>query len=128
MVKEICVINEDIFTFADYLINENLSKALEEYHKLLSKKHPLEILSVLQTLIRNKIQIKSASIKYSPDEIAKMFNMHPYRAKLETQKIKNVSLKKLVKLKENITLAEYKIKNGQSALEVDREVEYALLQ
>ncbi len=128
MVKEICVINEDIFTFADFLINENLSKALEEYHKLLSKKHPLEILSVLQTLIRNKIQIKSASIKYSPDEIAKMFNMHPYRAKIETQKIKNVSLKKLVKLKENITMAEYKIKTGQSALEVEREVEYALLQ
>ena len=46
----------------------------------------------------------------------------------QTQKIKNVSLKKLVKLKENITMAEYKIKTGQSALEVEREVEYALLQ
>ena len=53
--------------------------------------------------------------------------MHPYRAKLEVQKLKNISLKNLVKLKENITEAEYKIKTGQSALDVDREVEYAIL-
>lgn len=128
MVKEICVINEDIFTFADYLINEQKAKALEEYHKLLAKKHPLEILSVLQTLIHNKIQIKVVSSKNSPDEIARILNMHPYRAKLEVQKIKSVSLKNLVKLKENITTAEYKIKTGQSVLDVDKEVEYALLQ
>lgn len=128
MIKEICVTNEDIFTFTDYLINENLPKALEEYHKLLSKKHPLEILAVLQTLIKNKIQIKSASIKHSSDEIARMLNLNPYRAQIEVQKVKNISLKKLVKLKENITMAEYKIKTGQSALEVDKEVEYALLQ
>jgi len=127
MVKEICVINEDIFTFADYLISGNKTKALEEYHKLLSKKHPLEILSVLQTLVHGKIQVKANSAKYSPDEIAKLLNMHPYRAKLEVQKVKNISLKSLVKLKENITEAEYKIKTGQSALEVDREVEYAIL-
>lgn len=127
MVKEICVINEDIFTFADYLIAENKVKALEEYHKLLSKKHPLEILSVLQTLIHGKIQIKVNSVKYSPDEIAKILNMHPYRAKLEVQKVKNISLKNLVRLKENITEAEYKIKTGQSSLDVDREVEYAIL-
>lgn len=127
MVKEICVINEDIFTFADYLISGEKAKALEEFHKLLSKKHPLEILSVLHTLIHGKIQIKANSAKYSPDEIAKLLNMHPYRAKLEVQKVKNISLKSLVKLKENITEAEYKIKTGQSALEVDREVEYAIL-
>lgn len=127
MVKEICVINEDVFIFADYLINENKAKTLEEYHKLLSKKHPLEILSVLHTIIRNKIQVKAYSVKHSPDEIAKLLNMHPYRAKLEVQKLKNISLKNLVKLKENITEAEYKIKTGQSALDVDREVEYAIL-
>lgn len=54
--------------------------------------------------------------------------MHPYRVKLEVQKMKNVSLKDLVKLKENITNAEYRIKSGQSTLDIDREVEYAILQ
>ena len=127
MVKEICVVNEDVFTFADYLISGDKTAALEEYSKLLLKKHPLEILSVLQTLLHNKIQIKVNSVKYSSDEIAKLLNMHPYRAKLEVQKVKNISLKNLVKLKENITEAEYKIKTGQSVLDVDREVEYAIL-
>ena len=128
MVKEICVTNEDLFVFADYLIDGNITKTLEEYQKLLSKKHPLEILSVLHTLLHGKIQIKAYSSKYSPDEIAKMINMHPFRVKLEVQKLKNVSLKNLVKLKKNLTEAEFKIKSGQSGLDVDREIEYAILQ
>lgn len=128
MVKEICVTNEDLFIFADYLISENKTKALEEYQKLLTKKHPLEILSVLHTLLHSKIQIKANSSKYSADEIAKMINMHPYRVKLEIGKLKNTSLKNLVKLKQNLTTAEYKIKSGQSMLDIDREVEYAILQ
>lgn len=128
MVKEICITNEDLFVFADYLISENKSKALEEYQKLLTKKHPLEILSVLHTLLHGKIQIKAYSTKHSPDEIAKLTNMHPYRVKLEVQKLKNTSLKNLVKLKQNLTGAEYKIKSGQAMLDIEKEVEYAILQ
>ena len=128
LTKEICVTNEDLFVFADYLIYDDRVKALEEFQKLLSKKHPLEILSVLHTLLHGRIQIKAYSAKHSPDEIAKIINMHPYRVKLEVQKLKNVSLKNLVKLKQNLTTAEYKIKSGQATLDVDREVEYALLQ
>ena len=65
----------------------------------MTKKHPLEILSVLHTLIHGRIQIKAYAAKHSADEIAKIINMHPYRVKLEIQKLKNVSLKNLVKLK-----------------------------
>ncbi len=128
MVREICVTNEDLFAFADFLILENKSKALIEYQKLLTKKHPLEILSVLHTLLHGKIQIKANSAKYNAEEIAKIINMHPYRVKLELQKLKNISLKNLVKLKENLTEAEYKIKSGQANLDIDREIEYAILQ
>ena len=128
MVKEICVTNEDLFLFADYLICDEKVKAMEEFQKLLVKKHPLEILSVLHTLLHGKIQIKANASKYSADEIAKIINMHPYRVKLEMQKLKNVSLKNLVKLKENLTNAEYRIKSGQATMDVEREVEYAILQ
>ena len=128
MVKEICVTNEDLFVFADYLICDEKVKAIEEFQKLLVKKHPLEILSVLHTLLHGKIQIKANASKYSADEIAKIINMHPYRVKLEMQKLKNVSLKNLVKLKENLTNAEYRIKSGQATMDVEREVEYAILQ
>ena len=127
MIKEICTTGEDLFIFAQYLINSEISKALEEYQKLLSKKHPLEILSVLHTILKNSIQIKAYSTKYSSDEISKLINMHPYRVKLEQQKLKAVSLRNLVKLKKNLTDAEYKIKTGQSVLDIEREVEYAIL-
>jgi len=128
MVKEICVTNEDLFVFADYLGAGDKTKALVEYKKLLVKKHPLEILSVLHTLLHSKIQIKAYSSKYSPDEIAKLTNMHPYRVKIEIQKLKNTSLKTLVKLKQNLTDAEYRLKSGQATLELDKEVEIAILQ
>lgn len=128
MIKEICVTNEDLFVFIDYLVEGNKSKALLEYQKLLTKKHPLEILSVLHTLLHGRIQIKAYSAKHSPDEIAKIINMHPFRVKMEIQKLKNISLKDLVKLKKNLTDAEYKIKSGQSNLDIDKEIEYAILQ
>lgn len=128
MVKEICITNEDLFAFADYLIGENKAKALSEYQKLLTKKHPLEILSVLHTLLHGKIQIKALSSQLNNEEIAKEINMHPYRVKLELQKLKNISLKNLVKLKQNLTEAEYKIKSGQANLDIDKEIEYAILQ
>lgn len=127
MVKEICVNNEDLFAFIDYLTEEKLEKALLQYQKLVETRHPLSILLTMHTMLHNKIQIKAKSLKYSSDEIAKMLNMHPYRVKLEMQRLKNVSLKNLVKLKENITEAEYKIKSGQSNIDIEREVEYALL-
>lgn len=128
MIKEICVTNEDLFVFIDYLVEGNKSKALLEYQKLLAKKHPLEILSVLHTLLHGRIQIKAYSAKHSPDEIAKIINMHPFRVKMEIQKLKNISLKDLVRLKKNLTDAEYKIKSGQSNLDIDKEIEYAILQ
>ena len=127
MVKEICVNNEDLFAFIDYLAKGELSKAMTEYQKLLMKKHPLAILSVLHTMLYDKIQIKANASKYSADEISQMINMHPYRVKLEIQKMKNISLKTLVKLKQNLTEAEFKIKSGMSNMSPEREVEYALL-
>ena len=127
MIKEICVTGEDIFAFTDSLVEGDIAKALAEYQKLLAKKHPLEILSTLHTGLRNSIKIKGYSNKYSSDEIARMINMHPYRVKLEMQKLKNVSLKNLVRLKENLIEAEYKIKTGQSSMDTEREVEYAIL-
>jgi DNA polymerase-3 subunit delta len=127
MVREICTTGEDLFGFANLLISGDVAGCLKEYNKLLSKKHPLEILAALHTMLRNSIQIKAYAKEYSSDEIAKMINMHPYRVKLEIQKLKNVSLKNLVKLKKNLTDAEYRIKTGQAVMDTDREVEYAIL-
>lgn len=127
IVKEICVNNEDLFAFIDYLATGDKAHALEEYQKLLNSTHPLAIMAVLHTMLHQKIQIKSYSKTQSADEIARLINMHPYRVKLEIGRLKNVSLQTLVNLKQNLTEAEYKIKTGQSNMTPEREVEYALL-
>lgn len=54
-----------------------------------------------------------------------MTGMHEYVVKLNLQKLKNTNLKELVRLKQNLTDAEYKVKSGQ-ALDVEKEVENAL--
>ena len=127
MVKEICISNEDLFSFIDSVIAGSKLKALEQYNKLISTRYPLSILAVLHSSLKEKIFIKANGGKYSQDEIAKMTSMHPYRVKLELQKLKQVPLKNLVQLKENLTEAEYKIKTGQSNLAPEREIEYAIL-
>ena len=103
------------------------SKALEQYNKLISTRYPLSILATLHSSLREKIFIKANGSRYSQDELAKLINMHPYRVKLELQKLKQVPLKNLVNLKENLTQSEYKIKSGQSNLAPEREIEYAIL-
>ena len=81
----------------------------------------------MHSSLKEKIFIKANGGKYSQDEIARLTGMHPYRVKLELQKLKQVPLKNLVQLKENLTEAEYKIKTGQSNLAPEREIEYAIL-
>ncbi len=127
MVKEICISNEDLFAFIDSVVVGAKSKALEQYNKLISTRYPLSILAILHSSLREKIFIKANGSRYSQDELAKLINMHPYRVKLELQKLKQVPLKNLVNLKENLTQAEYKIKSGQSNLAPEREIEYAIL-
>lgn len=127
MVKEICVSNEDLFAFIDSVVAGAKIKALEQYNKLISSRYPLSILATLHSSIKDKIFIKANGNKYSQDELARMLGIHPYRVKLELQKLKNVPLKDLVKLKENLTESEYKIKTGQSNLAPEREIEYAIL-
>lgn len=125
IVKEICVSNEDLFAFSDFLMENEVDKALLEYRKLLDTRYPLEILSTLQTMIRRWIVLKAKGQSATPFELSKMTGMHEYVVKLTLQKLKKNSLKNLVRLKQNLTEAEYNIKAGL-ALDVAKEVENAL--
>lgn len=125
MVKEICISNEDLFTLADFLMKEDKGKALLELKKLLDKKHLLEILSALQTMLRKWIIIKLKSRELSFLEISKLTGQHEFVVKTTFEKMQDTSLKSLVKLKRNLTIAEYKIKSGQSINNID-DVECAL--
>lgn len=125
MVKEICISNEDLFGFADFLLKDDKGHALLEFQKLLDKKHPLEILSALQTMIRRWIVIKSKSRDMAFFEISKLTGQHEYVVKTTLEKMKDTPLKALISLKDNLLQAEYRIKSGQSLNPID-EVECAL--
>lgn len=125
MVREICISNEDLFAFSDFLMENEKDKALLEYRKLLDTRYPLEILSTLQTMLRRWIILKAKSQSATPMELARMTGMHEYVVKLNLQKLKKTNLKDLVRLKENLTDAEYRIKSGL-AFDVEKEVENAL--
>ncbi len=114
MVREICISNEDLFAFSDYLMEGKKDLALKEYRRLLEKKYCLEIVSTLQTMVRRWIILKAKSSECSPSELSRLTGQHEYVVKLTLQKLKSTNLKDLVKLKQNITEAEYKIKSGQS--------------
>ena len=125
MVREICISNEDLFAFSDFLMENHKDKALLEYRKLLDTRYPLEILSTLQTMLRRWIILKSKAKTASSMELSRMTGMHEYVVKLNLQKLKNTNLKDLVRLKHSLTDAEYRIKAGL-AFDVEKEVENAL--
>ena len=114
MVREICISNEDLFAFSDYLMEGKKDLALKEYRRLLEKKYCLEIVSTLQTMVRRWITLKAKSTECTPMELSRLTGQHEYVVKLTLQKLKKTNLKDLVKLKQNITEAEYRIKSGQS--------------
>ncbi len=124
-VKEVCISNEDLFAFSDYLMVNEKDKALLEYRKLLDTRYPLEIMSVLQTMLRRWIILKAKGKKLSSMELSRLTGMHEYVVKLNLQKLKNTNLKDLVRLKKNLTESEYKIKSGQ-VQNIEQEVENAL--
>ena len=126
VIKEICVNNEDFFAFSDFIIQGQIDRALLEYKKLLLTNYPLIILAVLQKNVRQWILLKAKSTSMSEFELSKLLGMHEYRVKLMAQKLKKTELKKLVRLKENLTEAEYRIKAGLSQ-NIEDEVKYAFI-
>lgn len=124
-VKDICVSNEDLFAFSDFLMQWQKDKALSEYRKLLDTKHPLEILSALQTMLRKWIVLKAKAKTATNTELAQLTGINEYRIQIDLKKLKNTNLKDLVKLKLNLTESEYKIKSGQ-VIDIEKEVENAL--
>lgn len=120
-IEEYCTNNEDLFALSDALMKMDFSTALAEYKKLLDKNHPLKILATLHTMVHKWIIIKVNTPKLSRFELTKLTGMNEYPIQLAQGKIKNTPLSDLIKLKQNLTECEYKIKNGQ-AFDIEKEV------
>ena len=126
LVRENCISNQDLFNLTDYIMKNQKDKALLEFRRLTDKKHPLEILSAIQTMLRKWITIKLNANSMSTFEISKKIGMHEFAVKQTIAKLKNTSLKEMVKFKQLLIDSEYKIKNG-NAYDVQFEVENAII-
>ena len=126
MVSEISISNQDLFNLTELIIQSRKDKALLEFKKLIDKKHPLEILSAIQTMLRKWILLKIKSKNHSSIELAKITGMHEFVVKQTLTKLKNTATADLIRLKENLFEAECKIKSA-NALDIVSEVEIALI-
>ena len=70
-------------------------------------------------MVRKWITLKSNSV--NTFELTRLTGMPEFVIKLNLQKMKNTKLDELVKLKENLTNCEFRIKSGQ-ALDIEKEV------
>lgn len=125
MVEDICISNQDLFNFTELIMKGNKDSALLEFKKLLDKKHPLELLSAIQTMLRKWIILKISSNKSSL-ELSKIVGMHEFVVKQTLEKLKNTSASELVRLKQNLFDVEYKIKSAE-AIDIISEVECAII-
>ena len=126
LVRDNCISNQDLFNLTDYIMKNEKDKALMEFRLLTDKKHPLEILSAVQTMLRKWIVIKLNAASKSTLEISKLVGMHEFVVKQTLAKLKNTSLREMVRFKQNLVNAEYRIKNGMS-YDVEFEVENAII-
>lgn len=126
MVQEICVSNQDIFNFTELIMLNEKDKALLEFKKLLDKRHPLELLSTIQTMLRKWIILKTKSSSVSTFELSKLTGMHEFVVKQTLQKLKKTNVGDLVRLKQNLYDVEYKIKSAES-VDMISEVECAII-
>ncbi len=126
MVQDICISNQDLFNFAELIMTDNKDKALLEFKKLLDKKHPLELLSAIQTMLRKWIILKTKASTTSAGELAKIVGMHEFVVKQNLQKLKRTAVADLVKLKENLFEVECRIKSAES-VDMISEVECAII-
>lgn len=125
MVEEISISNQDLFNITDLIMKNQKDKALLEFQKLTDKKHPLEILAAIQTMLRKWIILKTKT-SATTMELSKLTGMHEFVIKQTLTKLKNTTASDLVRLKQNLFEVECKIKSAET-LDLISEVEIALI-
>ena len=125
-IQYICTSSEDIFLLTDYILKGQKDLALLEFKKLSTNKHYLEILAVLQTNFSKLASIKVDSVSMNSFEIASKTKLPEFVVKKQLEKLKNVPMDKIIKIRENLLQAEYRVKTGEIAF-YELPVELALL-
>ena len=114
-IQNICTSTEDIFVLTDYILKGQKDMALLEFNKLCTNKHYLEILAVLQTNFSRLAAIKVDSVDKNSFEIASKHRMNEFIVKKQLEKLRNVPMDRIIKIRKNLLEAEYRVKTGEMA-------------
>lgn len=126
-VKKYCTSIEDIFILADLIVQGNKNEILKQYKMLTEKRHYLEVLAFLQSNLQKFIFIKSCEKRMSSKDMAmKLRPLTEYIIEKIKKSLGKISLERLIQIRENLLMAEYKLKSGQAAQE-DTVLELALI-
>ena len=113
MVKNVCFAGDDIFLLPDLILKKDYTSSLEHISKMLEKSHYLEILAFLQTSFTNLLKTKVYSNAMSSFDISRKTGQHEFVVKKNLEKLRNIDVNELLRLKLNLTNAEYLLKSGQ---------------
>ena len=113
LVKEACFAGDDIFLLPDLILKKDFTSALEQITKMLEKSHYLEILAFLQTSFTNLLKTKIFSKSLSSFDISRKTGQNEFVVKKNIEKLRNINLDELLRIKLNLTNAEYLLKSGQ---------------
>ena len=112
MIKNVVSNNTDIFNLVDLILKKDYKQALYDISELLQKEHYLPTLAFIQTTFSNLVRLKLYASTCSSYELAIKLNQNEYVLKKNLEKIKDIDLSELIRLKINLTEAEYKLKTG----------------
>ena len=112
MIKNIVSSNSDIFNLVDLILEKNYTDALNLIFDIIQKEHYLVSLAFIQTVFTNLLKIKIYSKTMSGFDLAVKLNQNEFIVKKNIQKLEKISLDELVRLKINLSDAEYKLKTG----------------
>ncbi len=112
MIKNVVSNNTDIYSIVDLILKKDYQQALYHISELLQKEHYLPSLAFIQSTFSNLVKLKLYEHICSSHELAIKLNQNEYVLKKNLEKIKKINLEELVRLKINLTDAEYKLKTG----------------
>jgi len=112
MINEIVFNNFDIYSLVDEILQKDWARALNTISEILQKEHFLPSLAFIQTAIGNLLKIKIYSKKMSSYELAMKLNQNEFIIKKNLEKLGNVNLDDLIRIKINLSEAEFNLKTG----------------
>lgn len=108
-------LEQNVFQLTEKVVNKETGKALRIYQDLIKQKEePIKILALLISQFRLMNQVKIMKKKgYSDPEMARTLKVHPYRAKLAAQSVRNIELIHLQTALAALAKADFELKTGR---------------